>query len=92
MAYWFQTAAPNFGLSASHAKGIVPKAASYGVLKGREADFVGRMQGIDMDVRIFVGQATSRYPVVLTIYTPKGGLKQLADVIERSWGQLAYMA
>ncbi|HEX5737371.1 MAG TPA: hypothetical protein VFY22_02575, partial [Hydrogenophaga sp.] len=87
-----QTAAPNFGLSASQASGLIPKAATYGVLKGREADFVGRMQGIDMDVRIFVGQSSGRYPVVLTIYTPMGRVRQLADVIDRSWGQLAYMA
>lgn len=87
-----RTAAPNFGLPASQAKELVPKAATYGVLRGMEGEFVGRIQGIDMDVRIFVGQSSGQYPVVLTFYTPKGGLKQLADVIDRSWGHLAYMA
>lgn len=87
-----RTAAPNFGLPASQAKAIVPTPASYGVLKGGQADFVGKIQGIDMDVRIFVGQAKGQYPVVLTAYAPKGGLKQLADVINRSWGHLDYLA
>ena len=87
-----RTAAPNFGLPVSQAKAIVPIPATYGVLKGGQADFVGKIQGIDMDVRIFVGQAKGRYPVVLTVYAPKGGLKQLADAINRSWGHLDYLA
>jgi hypothetical protein len=87
-----RTAAPNFGLPASQAKAIVPTLASYGVLKGGQADFIGKIQGIDMDVRIFVGQAKGQYPVVLTFYAPKGGLNQLVEVINRSWGHLDYLA
>ena len=44
-----------------------------------------------MDVRIFVGQARGRYPVVLTLYTLQGKMQNLNEVVRRTWGNVDYL-
>lgn len=86
-----RSGARNFGLHKAAARGvkIVPK--QYGVLAGYEGNFVGQAQGMQMDVKVFVGQKTGKFPVVLTIYTLKGKMGHLNEVIRRSWTNISYL-
>lgn len=84
-------AAQNFGVTAGEARAIAALPATHGVLQGWEADFAGHAQSMDMDVRLFVGQASGRYPVVLNMYTMRGKMVHLNEVVRRSWGNLAYL-
>jgi hypothetical protein len=86
-----QRASQNFGLNLAQARAVVPRAAHYGGFRGFEGQCVGRMQGIAMDVKIFVGQHSGRFPVALSIYTLEGKMGHLAEVLRRSWGQLEYL-
>jgi hypothetical protein len=81
----------NFGLNKHESRQIRVKSASYGMLSGYEGDFVGRVQNVAMDVRIFVGQQTGRFPVVLTVYTLEGKMPFLAEVLRRSFTKLKYL-
>ncbi len=83
--------AQNFGVSVGDARAVAVLPATHGALQGWEADFVGRAQSMAMDVRIFVGQASGRYPVVLTMYTMQGKMTHLNEVVRRAWGNLAYL-
>jgi hypothetical protein len=83
-------ASQNFGLNASRARGVPKLPASHGVLQGLEGAFTGKVEGVAMDVRIFVGQAAGRFPVALSIYTLSGKMNHLTEVIRRSWGKLEY--
>lgn len=85
-----QHASRNFGLTAGEARTLEISNASHGDLSGLESNFVGRVQGVAMDVRIFVGQAPGKYPVVLTVYTLQGKMGNLSEVIRRSWENVAY--
>ena len=84
--------AQNFGVSAGEARSIAVLPATHGVLQGWEADFAGRAQSMAMDVRIFVGQTSGRFPVVLTLYTLQGKMRNLDEVVRRMWGNLAYLS
>lgn len=81
----------NFGLNKHRARQIRVKPAHYGVLDGFEGDFEGRAQGLAMDVKIFVGRQSGRFPVVLTVYTLKGKLTLLSEVIRRGFSRLRYL-
>jgi hypothetical protein len=85
-------ASQNFGLNAGQSRGIAPRPVAYGNLQGYEASFTGRTDGVPMDVRIFVGQAAGKFPVVLCIYTLQGKMGQLGEVIRRGWGRVNYLA
>jgi hypothetical protein len=87
-----QRASQNFGLNLGQARAVSRSAAQYGVLSGFEGQFVGRVQGVAMDVKVFVGQTSGRFPVALSLYTLKGKMGHLGEVLRRSWGQLAYLA
>ena len=84
-------ASQNFGLNASQARGVVRFPAAYGVLKGVEGSFLGQVEGVAMDVRIFVGHTAGRFPVALSLYTLAGKMQNLSDVVRRGWGRLAYL-
>ncbi len=86
-----ERASQNFGLDLAHARAIVKQAASYGVLSGFEGQFVGRVDGVAMDVKVFVGQANGRFPVALCIYTLAGKFDHLTEVVRRAWGKLDYL-
>jgi hypothetical protein len=86
-----QTASKNFGLDAGRAQAIKQVEATHGVLKGMEGQFVGRQQGQAIDVRIFVGHSSGRFPVALTIYTLEGKMGHFAEVVRRAWGRVAYL-
>jgi hypothetical protein len=83
--------AQNFGVTAGEARAIAVLPATHGVLQGWEADFAGHVQSMAMDVRLFVGQASGHYPVVLTLYTMQGKMQNLDEVVRRTWGNLAYL-
>lgn len=81
----------NFGLNKHRSRQIVVKPAAYGVLSGFEGSFVGLVQGTAMDVKIFVGQQTGQFPVVLTVYTLQGKMPFLSEVVRRSFTKLRYL-
>jgi hypothetical protein len=86
-----QTASQNFGLDAGRARAIRQVEATHGVLKGMEGQFVGRQEGQAIDVRIFVGHSSGRFPVALTVYTLEGKMGNLSEVVRRAWGKVAYL-
>lgn len=86
-----QRASRNFGLDAAQARGVPKLPASHGVLSGFEGHFVGHVDGVAMDVRVFVGQQTGRFPVVMSLYTLQGKMPHLGEVIRRGWGHVAYL-
>lgn len=83
-------ASQNFGLDPGRSRALAIKPASHGVLQGYEADFVGKADGVTMDVKIFVGQASGKFPVALTVYTLQGKMTHLEQSIRRGWGRLNY--
>jgi hypothetical protein len=85
-------AAQNFGLNAARARTVAVAPARHGVLQGFEANFVGHVQGVAMDVKLFVGQEAGRFPVVCSAYTLQDKMAHLAQVIRRGWGQVSYLA
>lgn len=86
-----QRASRNFGLDAAQARSIPKLPASHGVLSGFEGQFVGHVDGVSMDVRIFVGQQPGRFPVVMGVYTLRGKMVHLGQVLRRGWGQVSYL-
>lgn len=86
-----QRASQNFGLDLGNARAVTKLPASYGDLTGFEGQFVGQVEGQAMDVRIFVGQKSGRFPVVMSVYTLQGKLTQLSEVIRRGWGNVSYL-
>ncbi|GIZ52334.1 hypothetical protein NCCP691_23480 [Noviherbaspirillum aridicola] len=84
-------ASQNFGLNVAASRALTILPAKHASLSGHEADFVGTVQGVAMDVRIFVGQEKGRFPVVLTLYTRKGKIHHLEQHVRRAWGRLAYL-
>lgn len=85
-------AAQNFGLNLALARVIPIKPVRHGVLEGLEGEFVGRAQDVAMDVKVFVGQQAGRFPVACSIYTLKGKMTHMAEVIRRAWGSLTYLS
>ncbi|WP_344762479.1 hypothetical protein [Actimicrobium antarcticum] len=85
-------ASQNFGLDAGRSRSLAIKPATHGNLQGFETDFVGKSDGVAMDVRIFVGQAPGTFPVALTVYTLQGKMRHLDESIRRGWGQLKYLS
>lgn len=84
-------ASRNFGLDAAQARAVPTQAATHGVLSGFEGQFVGRVDGVAMDARVFVGQRSGRFPVVMSIYTLQGKMVHLAEVVRRGWGNVGYL-
>jgi len=87
-----RSAATNFGLNAGQARGVAVLPAQYGVLQGSEGEFAGYAQGVDMDVRVFVGRQGERFPLALSIYTLRGKMPHLEEVVRRCWGSIAYLS
>lgn len=85
-------ASQNFGVSENQSRAIALVPATYGPLKGFEGRFPGVAQHMTMDVKIFVGQASGKFPVVLTVYTQGGKMDQLNEQIRRAWTNVKYLA
>jgi hypothetical protein len=84
-------AGENFGLNKHRSRLIEVAPAVRGALKGYAGEFVGRVEGVDMDVSIFIGQAPGRFPVSVTVYTLKGKMPLLSEVLRRSFAKLGYL-
>lgn len=85
-----QRASQNFGFNIAQARNIKTKPLTYGTLQGVEGNFVGRVEGVEMDVKVFVGQQAGQFPVALSIYTLKGKMPHLVEVVRRAWTKLSY--
>ncbi|MFT5535260.1 MAG: hypothetical protein ACI802_003524 [Candidatus Paceibacteria bacterium] len=85
-------ASQHFGLDPGRSRMLAIKPASHGALRGFEADFAGKTDGVPMDVKIFVGQAAGQFPIALTVTTLQGKMAHLEESIRRGWGRLNYMA
>ncbi|MBB4842643.1 ABC-type amino acid transport substrate-binding protein [Paucibacter oligotrophus] len=84
-------ASENFGVSPGRVRSIAVQPASYGVLSGAEGRFTGRADGVPVDVAVFVGQASGRFPVALSLYTIAGKIQHASEILRRSWGRLSYL-
>jgi hypothetical protein len=65
--------------------------ATYGTLAGFEGDLSGRVEGVPVDVRIFVGQQDGHWPVSMSIYTLAGKLPHVSEQIRRAWTNVSYL-
>lgn len=81
----------NFGVSMMESRALGLRPSRYGMLVGQEANFVGSVEGIGMDVRIFVGREAGRFPVVLTMQTSKRKIFHLEQHLMRAWGHVSYL-
>jgi hypothetical protein len=84
-------ASQNFGLTQGQARAMAIRPQQHGVFSGYEAEFVGKLQGMAADVRIFFALQADHPPVVMTVYTLKGKMENLRDVIHRSWDNVSYL-
>lgn len=84
-------ASQNFGLNKFRSRQIDIVPAARGALKGYAGDFVGRVEGVDMDVTVFVGQAPGRFPVSVTVYTLQGKMPLLSEALRRSFAKFGYL-
>jgi hypothetical protein len=84
-------ASRNFGLNGQDSRAIKVTPARYGVLEGFESDFIGKVEQVVMEVRIFVGRQPGKFPVALTAYTLQGKLGLLSEVIRRSFTNVKYL-
>jgi hypothetical protein len=85
-----RTGSKHFGLSEGHARALSIVPAQYGAIKGYESTFMGKAQGDQVQVKIFVGQGDHQFPVALTVYTQPSKLPLLKEVIRRNWTNLEY--
>ena len=85
-----QQAALNFGVPSSEVSAIQPVPATYSELKGYEAVFKGKANGEDMDIKMFIGNSQGKGPVSMYIYTMRGKLGHLSEVIRRAWQNVKY--
>ena len=84
-------ASRNFGLNPQDSRAIKVTPARHGVLEGFESDFVGKVEQVVMDVRVFVGRQPGKFPVALTAYTLQGKLGLLSEVMRRSFTHVKYL-
>ena len=86
-----RNAARNFGLEPGQTRTMDINPKQHGELTGYETQFVGKVQGMAADVRIFFGLQIGRPPVVMTVYTLQGKMQHLEDVVRRSWDNVSYL-
>ena len=82
-------AARNYG--ARNPTAVSIRAASHGKLQGYEAVFPGRVEALDVDVRIFVGAAPGRPLVAMHAYTPRGKMAHISENLRRAWTHVEYL-
>jgi len=63
----------------------------YGDLTGVEVNFSSSVHGTPADVKIFIGKAKNRRPVLLQLYTIEGAMPDLTEHVRRSWGNISYL-
>jgi hypothetical protein len=85
-------AARNYGLSDAEIELIPLNPATYGELKGYEAQFAAVADTVPVDVRVFFGHEPGKPVVAMQVYTLRGKLPHLAEQIRRSWSHVAYLA
>ena len=84
-------ASQNFGVSAAGSMSIPVREARYGDIQGYEGWFLGKADGVAMDVSVFVGQAPGKFPVVFNVYTVRGKLPSLTEQLRRAWTNVKYL-
>lgn len=85
-------ASENFGVSRERSLAIPVRQARYGDIQGYEGWFTGKADGVAMDVSVFVGQAPGKFPVVFNVYTTRGKLPNLTEVLRRAWTNVKYLS
>jgi hypothetical protein len=86
-----QQAARNYGLSDAEISVIPLNPATYGELKGYEAEFPAVADSVPVDVRVFFGHEPGKPVVAMQVYTLRGKMPHLAEQIRRSWSHVAYL-
>lgn len=84
-----RTAAAGYG--AQDSEQISVRSARYGKLSGYEADFEGRLNGLPIEVRLFIGGQAGKPLVTAQAITQPGKLRYLSEVLRRAWTNLSYL-
>jgi hypothetical protein len=84
-------AASNYSLAADVIERIVMTPATYGELRGFQADFSAFVQGLPVDVRVFFGHVPGKPAVAMQVFAQAGKLASLNEQIRRSWGNVRYL-
>ncbi len=79
-----------FGVDERARAGIIRERKRYGNLSGYEINFPAMVHGTDSDVKVFIGRAEGRGPVLLQLYTLAGKMPHLKEAIRRSWTNIDY--
>lgn len=79
-----------FGVDERARAGIIRERKRYGNLSGYEINFPATVHGTDSDVKVFIGRAEGRGPVLLQLYTLAGKMPHLKEAIRRSWTNIDY--
>ena len=86
-----KTGAQNYKVPEAVISELNLTSATYGDLGGFETQFQGIALGEEVDVKIFVGQKTGKFPVMVQIYTLKDKLPHIKEQIRRSWNNISYL-
>lgn len=87
-----KTAASNYGISKTSLVNLTVSPATYGVLKGFEVNFEGKLDRKKVDVRVFTGRAGDNGPITMQVYAPLGKIGHIKEQIRRSWSHTSYLA
>lgn len=79
-----------FGVDEDARAGIIRERKRYGNLSGFEINFPATVHGTSSDVKVFIGRAEGRGPVLLQLYTLSGKMPHLNEAIRRSWTNIDY--
>lgn len=88
----FQHGVKNYSGTATEAGQLTIVAATHGPLQGFETQFRGIADGESVDVRMFLGKAEDKPPVLLQAYTLAGHIDSISEHIRRSWSNVSYLA
>ena len=86
-----QQVALNYGMRQGDVDLLELQPASYGDLRGYEAQFSANAHGTPVDVRIFCGHRPGKPAVLAHAFTLQGKLGLISEHIRRSWTHLRYL-
>ena len=88
---FLESALQNYQLDKALLQSLPVRETEYGDLKGREIEFQAMAHGRLSDIKVFLGFAEGKGPVLLQVITLKGKMPHLQGSLTRSWGNIRYL-
>ena len=88
---FLETALANYGINSSQIISTSSTSKVYGDLEGREVDFRVNVHGTLSDIKVFLGMAEKKGPVLLQAMTLADKMSHLEGSLQRSWGNIRYL-